>query len=100
MLESYKGKYVKLLVSSNSGAGISGASRIYSSMLTVFGTIKDFDSQFVKLENTTSLYFSGVDISRDNMDFTGVNNVKQQPAFENKESLININNIIEVAEIE
>lgn len=100
MLESYKGKYVKLLVSSNSGAGISGASRIYNSLITIFGTIKDFDEKFIKLENSTSMYFSGVNISRDSMNFTAVNNVNQQPTFENKEALVNINNVIEIAVVE
>ena len=100
MLESFKDKYVKVLVSSNSGAGISGASRVYSSMLTVFGTIQDFDNQFIKLSNCTSFYFSGVDISRDALDITGVNTVKQQPAFENKEVLLNVNSIIEIAVVE
>ena len=49
MLENYKGKYVKILVSSNSGAGIGGDGipRTYNSMITVFGTIKDFDKQFL-----------------------------------------------------
>ena len=57
MLESYKGKYVKLLVSSNSGAGIAGdgIQRVYNAMITVFGTIKDYDNQFLALENTFDL---------------------------------------------
>ena len=106
MLENYKGKYVKLLVSSNSGAGISGDGipRVYNSMITVFGTIKDFDKQFLELENSTTLYYSGIDVSYHSVVFVNVeaqfNNIKQPQAFENKNSLININNIIEIAVVE
>ncbi|MBQ3511516.1 MAG: hypothetical protein IJA30_04390 [Bacilli bacterium] len=106
MLESYKGKYVKVLVSSNSGAGIGGDGipRTYNSMITVFGTIKNFDKQFLELENSTSLYHSGVECSYQSVAFASVeaqfNNIKQPQSFENKSSLININNIIEIAVIE
>lgn len=103
MLENYKGKYVKLLVSSNSGAGIGGDGipRIYNSMITVFGTVKDFDKQFVELENSTTMYHSGIECSYKSAVFANVEaqftNIKQPQVFENKSSLININNIIEMA---
>ena len=103
MLENYKEKYVKILVSSNSGAGIGGDGipRVYNSMITVFGTIKNFDQQFLELENSTTLYHSGIECSYDKVVFASVeaqfNNIKQPQSFENKSSLININNIIEIS---
>ena len=106
MLENYKGKYVKILVSTNSGAGISGgeASRIYNSMVTVFGTIKDFDKQFIELENSTTLYFSGVNSSYESAFFGDVKapfyNIKQPAAFENKFTLLNLAHIIEISVVE
>ena len=106
MLENYKGKYVKLLVSSNSGASIGGDGipRTYNSMITVFGTIKDFDNKFLELENSTTLYHSGIECSYQSVVFASVeaqfNNIKQPQAFENKSSLINVNNIIEISVIE
>lgn len=106
MLESFKGKYVKLLVSTNSGAGIAGdgIQRVYNAMITVFGTIKDFDKQFLELENTTTLYHVGIECSYEKVTFASVeaqfNNIKPVQSFENKRTLININNIIEVAEVE
>lgn len=106
MLERYKGKYVKILVSSNSGAGISGSesARVFNSMITVFGTIKDFDIQFLEVENSTTLYLNGVNSSYDKAFFADVQapfyNIKQPNSFENKSSLININNIIEIAVVE
>lgn len=106
MLESYKGKYVKLLVSSNSGAGIAGdgIQRVYNAMITVFGTIKDFDNKFLELENTTTLYHTGIECSYEKVTFASVeaqfNNIKPVQSFENKRALINLNNIIEVAVVE
>lgn len=106
MLESYNGKYVKVLVSSNSGAGIGGDGipRIYNSMIIVFGTIKNFDKQFIELENSTTMYHSGIECSYQSVTFANVeaafNNIKQPQVFENKSSLININNIIEISVVE
>lgn len=106
MLENFKGKYVKILVSSNSGAGIGGDGipRVFNSMITVFGTIKNFDKQFLELENSTTLYHSGIESSYQSVVFANVeaqfNNIRQPQAFENKSSLININNIIEIAVVE
>ena len=106
MLESYKGKYVKVLVSTNSGAGIAGDGipRTYNSMITVFGTIRDFDKQFIDLENTTTLYHAGISCSYEKMVFASVeaqfNNIKPVQSIENKNALININSVIEIATIE
>lgn len=106
MLEKYKGKYVKLLISSNSGAGISGGevARIFNGMITVFGTIKDFDERFLELENSTTLYLNAVNSSYDKAFFGDIQapfyNIKQPNAFENNSSLININSIIEIAIVE
>lgn len=101
MLESYKGKYVKVLVSTNSGAGIGGdSSRYYNSMITVFGTIKNFDKQFIEIENSTSIYYSGIASSFDNMGISTLTNVRQPMSFENKSSLININSVIEISVVE
>ena len=101
MLENYKGKYVKVLVSSNSGAGIGGeGARVYNSMITVFGTVKDFDKQFIELENTTTIYYSGVVSSYESMGLSTITNVRQPSAFENKTSLLSLNNVIEISMVE
>ena len=94
-------KYVKVLVSSNSGAGIGGeGARVYNSMITVFGTVKDFDKQFIELENTTTIYYSGVVSSYESMGLSTITNVRQPSAFENKSSLLNLNNVIEISMVE
>ena len=101
MLDNYKGKFVKVLVASGSGAGVGGeASRIYNSMITVFGTVKDFNTHFIELENTTTLYYSGIVSSFEKMGMLTPDNIKQPSAFENKLSLLNLNHVIEISVVE
>ena len=101
MVEKLKGKYVKVLVSSGSGAGVGGeASRYFNSMITVFGTIKDATGKFVELENTTTLYYSGVGCTYDKLAMMTSDNLKQPSAFENKTTLLNANNIIMISVVE
>lgn len=53
LLENYKNKKVKLLVSSNSGAGISTGNlareRTISSTIVIIGKITDFDDEYIEL---------------------------------------------------
>ena len=100
MLENYKGKHVKILVSSNSGAGTGGEGRCFNSMIVVFGTIKDFDKQFLELENSTTLYYPGVTTTIKELFNTSLDNVSEPQAFENKSSLVNINSIIMISIVE
>ena len=100
MLENYKGKYVKLLVSSNSGAGTGCDGRNFNNMIVIFGTIKGFDERFLELENSTTLYYPGVTVSIKELFNTSLSNVREPDVYENKSSLINLNNIIEIAVVE
>lgn len=100
MLDSYKGKYVKALISSGSGAAIGSVPGLYNSIITLFGTVKKSDGQFVEFENTTMLYYPGVNYCLDHFGTMTADNVKQPLAFENPTSLVNINNIITLSIVE
>lgn len=54
LIDNYKGKLVKLVVSSQSGAGISngGMTRrsTISSVITIIGKLKDYDEEYIELE--------------------------------------------------
>ena len=101
MLENYKGKFVRILVSSESGAGISGdLSRLYNSMIVVFGTIKGYDANFLELENSTVSYYSGAVSTLESTKIVSINDVKQPAAFENKSSILNLDKIILISVVE
>ena len=98
MLESYKGKKVKILVSSNSGSGtsISGVScmAVLSSVITVFGELTKYDDKFVEISNARTIYMDGFQTG-----YSSYNGTKEiSPAvLDNPTLLININNIITVS---
>lgn len=94
MLENYNGKYVKALISSGSGASIGNVAGLYNSVITLFGTIKKSDEKFVEFENTTMLYYPGVNYALDHFGTMSPENTKQPLAFENATTLVNVNNII------
>lgn len=100
MLENYKGKYVKVLISSQSGAAGGSEGRNFNSMMVAFGTVKDFDKQFLELENSTTLYYPGVTTAVKELFNTSLNNVREPQAFENKLTLLNLNNIISISVVE
>lgn len=100
MLDSYKGKYVKALISSGSGAAIGNVNGLYNSVITLFGTVKKNDGQFVEFENTTMLYYPGVNYCLERFGTMTPDNIKQPLAFENPSSLINVNNIIALSIVE
>lgn len=100
MLDKYKDKYVKLLVSSDSGAGMGGEGRCFNSMIVIFGTITDFDKQFLELKNSTTMYYPGVSPAIKELFNTSINNVSQPQVFENTSSLVNLNNIIQISVVE
>lgn len=53
LLEKYKNKKVKLLVSSNSGAGISSGDRLLEAAITstivIIGEITNYDNEYIEL---------------------------------------------------
>lgn len=101
MIEKYRDKYVKVLVSSESGAGVSGEiSRYISSLITVFGTIKDFDDRFIELSNTTMVYYNGMGATVESYGILNPDNVKQPSAFENKSSILSLDKIISISLVE
>lgn len=72
LLDKYKGKNVKILVSSNSGAGTgtgtgSGISSVVSSVSSIIvcgGILTDYDDSYIEISNVKMLrpntwYFSG-----------------------------------------
>ena len=61
MLDSFKNKTVKLLVSSDSSistsTSVAGNSTI-SSLIQVFGKLVDFDDDFIQLETASIVYYN------------------------------------------
>ena len=98
VLDSYKGKKVKILVSSNSGAGTgvnNGSSMtVVSSIVTVFGELKDFNDQFIEVSNARTIYIDGFQTG-----YSTYNGSKDiTPAvLDNSSLLVNRNNIITIA---
>ena len=100
MLENYKGKKVKLLVSSNSGAGTgvnNGTSMtMVSSIITVFGVVKDYDDQFIEISDARTIYMDGFQTGYATYSVTK----DIVPAvLDNSTMLINRNNVITIAVI-
>ena len=51
MFEELRNKKVKMIVGTNSGISVDGGPSHATSILTVFGTLVDFDSELIKLSN-------------------------------------------------
>lgn len=96
MLEKCKGKEVRMLVSSDSGAGTgTGASYIVSSssIVTITGTINDFDNKFLEIKNSRLSY-----IGIYNETFRGLGGKEFEPIkYENDITLVNIDKIINIS---
>jgi hypothetical protein len=62
MIEKYLGKNVRILVSSDSGVGVSCSTHIGSiesainSVIIVFGIINDIDDKFIEIKNSRMIY--------------------------------------------
>lgn len=97
MLEKYKNKDVKVLISSNSGVGVSTeatANKVVStSMIICKGKLNDYDDNFIELTN--------VQILRNNLveDFWGMDIMKPR-LEESKSTIISRNNIISISLID
>ena len=97
MLEKYKGKEVRMLVSSDSGAGIgtgSSHTATMSSIITITGTINDLDNNFLEIQNSKLSYIDAY--SKVSHSF---NNKKEfEPTeFENDITLVNIDKVVSIS---
>lgn len=97
MLEELKNKNVKMLVGSNSGISTAtNASSIATSILTIIGTIVDYDDKMVKI---STAQMSGAIPGNVNINWGSLQTYT--PTVENfKTVYVNRNNIIAVATIE
>lgn len=89
MLDKYKNKTVKLLVSSDSGVATStsiAGSTTISSVIQVFGKLIDFDKEFIELETSTVIYYNNTHTATSGVD-------SEQSAS----TLINRNKIISIS---
>ena len=92
LIEKYKGKDVKIFVSSDSGAGITASSSrgVVNSMLVICGKIVDIDEKYVELSSAQVL-----------RPATFTYDIEQYKKLENFNSLIvNQGKIISVALLE
>lgn len=89
MLEELRNKNVKMLVSSNSGVAAYAIAGAVSSVVSINGTITDFDDEFIKVSNAQ--------ISKDKINWRKmVRKVDSQ--YENVETiLVNRNDVITIA---
>lgn len=89
MLEELKNKNVKMLVSSNSGVAAYAIAGAVSSVVSINGTITDFDDEFIKVTNAQ--------ISKDKINW-GKMVRKVDSQYENVETiLVNRNDVITIA---
>lgn len=58
MLEKYKNRNIKILVSSDSGIAAKGelAGESYNGMIVVTGVLNDFDNNYIEIENSKIIY--------------------------------------------
>jgi len=97
MLEELKNKNVKMLVGSNSGiATAANASSIPTAILTIIGTIVDYDDKMVKI---STAQMSGAIPGKICVNWGNL--PTYTPTLENcKTMYVNINNIITITTIE
>lgn len=96
MLEKYKGKEVKILVSSDSGAGIGVDGNYIASMtsvITLCGTINDLDNKFLEIKNSKLSYIG--DFNKSSVGL-GVKDI-EPTVYENDITLVNIDKIISIS---
>ena len=97
MLEELKNKNVKILVGSNSGIATAAVpSSIPTAILTLIGTIVDYDDKMVKI---STAQISGAIPGNVKVNFGPLHSYT--PTVENCKTIyVNINNIITIATIE
>lgn len=102
MLEKLVGKKVKILVSSNSGAGssscisVGNSMTVVSNIITVFGELKAADEHFVEIKSARVIYLDGFQTGYSTaMGSKEINS----SVIDNPTSVINVNNIIMINEI-
>ncbi|MBR3325666.1 MAG: hypothetical protein IKG14_06485 [Clostridia bacterium] len=89
LLGEFRNKNVKMLVSSNSGVAAYAIAGAVSSVVSINGTITDFDDEFIKVSNAQ--------ISKDKINW-GKMLRKVDSQYENVETiLVNRNDIITIA---
>ena len=100
MLDKYKGKEVRILVSSDSGAGVStttsaGSNFVaLSSVITIYGIINDLDNKFVEIKNSRLNYINS--FNKGYNSIAGDRNI-EPTMLENDITLVNIDKIISVS---
>ena len=97
MLEELKNKNVKMLVGSNSGiATATNASSLPTAILTIIGTIVDYDDKMIKI---STAQISGAIPGNVSINWGGLQTYT--PTVENCKTIyVNINSIITIATIE
>lgn len=88
MLDKYKNKTVKLLVSSDSGIATStsiAGSTTVSSVIQVFGKLVDYDKEYLELETTSIIYYNNTHPST-----SAVDNEQSGSTLINKNKIISI----------
>ena len=89
LLGEFRNKNVKMLVSSNSGVAAYAIAGAVSSVVSINGTITDFDDEFIKVSNAQ--------ISKDKINW-GKMLRKVDSQYENVETiLVNRNDVITIA---
>ena len=99
MLEKYKGKEVRILVSSDSGAGCetkstAGEYVALSTIITIYGILEDFDSKFLEIKESKINYIEG--FNKSTTGFTSIENINST-VFENDIILVNVDKIISIS---
>lgn len=99
MFDKYINKKVRVLVSSDSGAGISNSGRtmgsVYNSVITVVGVLSNVDGNFIELDNSRMFYYSGAtDLFDSSLSFSGANG---PDVFENEKTLLNLSKVISIS---
>lgn len=96
MLEKYKGKEVRMLVSSDSGAGIGvagGYMASVSSVITIYGIINELDNNFLEIKHSKLSYIS--DFNKSPLGFTTKD--IEPTEYENDITLVNIDKVISIS---
>lgn len=97
MLEKYRGKEVRMLVSSDSGAGTGvatsgiGSFVALSTVITVSGVVNDLDNKFLEIKNSKISYINDF-----NRGFSEDKSI-EPTEFENDITLVNVDKIISIS---
>jgi hypothetical protein len=99
MFDKYLNKEVSILVSTDSGAGISNGGvalgTIYNSMFTVVGTLSNFDSNFIEIKDSKMTYYDGV--SNSFVSVFSSNKSNKPNVLESESTLLNLSKVISIS---